>query len=181
MKDIKPYADIREHFIMRLKERYNIIITNDEYDEIVKNNDYIRIYNLSFRRKLVWAKIKNENVLCIHNKKIKDIRESSLLTCLPFSQENRLPVPKIFGINDFDSINFEESVNIILKEVFTLLNDYYSMGTKNFFINHPTNINYKAIIHFWNKNGEIDLDRVIDYVVKKFIADGTFKVIKLTF
>jgi hypothetical protein len=181
---IKPYEDIREHYIIRLKERYGITITEAEYDDILdrfKRNDFIKMYSLSYNRKVVWVKVKGRYIFSIYNKKISNLREGALLTCLEFNSTLRMPVPKIFGINGFRPADFEKSVNETIEEAFTLLNDYYEMGTKDFFMKHPANKNHKSIIHFWAKSGEIELDRVIDYMENKFKEDGTFKITEIKY
>lgn len=176
---IKPYEDIREHYIQRLKERYNIVISDEEYDAIlddVKKNNFIKIYSLSFNRKIIWVKIRDKYVLSIYNKKVKNLRVGALLTCLELNESLRIPVPKMFGINGFKPIDFENSVNNIIKGAFDLLDDYNRMGTRDFFINYPADKHLKSLIYFWAKTGEIELDKVIDHLYHKCMNDGTFKI-----
>ncbi len=176
--NIKPYEEIREHFILRLKERYDIVISEAEYDDILdefKRNKFIKIYSLSYSRKVVWVEIKGKYVLCIYNKKV-EFRQYVLLTCLLLDKDLRIPMPKIFGINGFTSADFESVINNTISEALAAHNDMCEMGLKDFFTNHKVDKNCKSIVHFWAKNGVIEIDKIIGYVVDKYKEDGTFKI-----
>ena len=63
----KSYEDTREHFIERLKERYNLDMTNDEYDKIASEKDYKFLIKKSRDGNVGIINFKNTEVYIFYN------------------------------------------------------------------------------------------------------------------
>jgi hypothetical protein len=171
---IKPYDEVREHFIFRLNQRYDIDITNDEYDSITKDREkFIELYKINNYVELVYVPIKEKFVLCVYVRKKKrrkmvyDEQPPKLKTCLVLDEY--LPCPNILRkINRFrfDREVFVKEIDNLIRQVMELSYEYYSVGKKNFFTNNKSDMQLKTATHRWCEYGIVDFNKLIQYLVK---------------
>ena len=64
----KSYEDTREHFIERLKERYNLDMTHDEYDKIATEKNFTFLIKKSSDGVIGTLNFKNTEVFIFYNK-----------------------------------------------------------------------------------------------------------------
>ncbi len=63
----KPYEEVRQHFIQRLFERREIVMTEDEYDEFMES-DIVLFHKMNGYTSLAHAKFKGEKIWFLYNK-----------------------------------------------------------------------------------------------------------------
>lgn len=87
MKNYKQLDEHRKHFIERLKERYDIDITEKQYNELcnLKTSKYKGILSKSSNSTIGIAKIKNQEVWVLYNSKTK-----CFSTCYPSDIETNI-------------------------------------------------------------------------------------------
>lgn len=176
----KDYKDTREHFIQRLKERYNIDLTEDEYDNL-KSNKFIyqKLYNINSSTFLIWAKIKEQLVLCVYKKKenrsylggkYSGVKmPSRLATCLMFEQ--KLPCPVSLRKYGHTKETFEKAVNDAIADIMSAEFELQRVGSREFFMNKKINRHIKHMAYCWHIVARIDLNQVVKYIKYKISED----------
>ncbi len=176
----KPYSEIRAHFIQRLKERYDVSITEDEYDDIIKKKPgWLMAYSLG-SHKLVWLRIKDKMVLCVYAKKsdykpLNIHTPAKLVTCLELSK--RLPVPAYLIASGFDKYGgFDNEMDKLVGQVISLAEEHRRVGDREFFINNPAHQMLKGLAKHWNLKGYMKTETLVEYFADKYMKENSKEV-----
>ena len=182
--DPTTYEHCRSHFITRLKERYDIDLTESEYDELKGNSE--NLYKLSALKNFVLIKIKDKHVFCIRKSaenrdklggKWAGVRvPTRLVTCL--SPGSRMPVPLSLKRKGYDSEKFEQEINDAIKKVIELEYELQRVGYKDFFMKNNANRDLKRAAHSWHRDGHIHIDTLIRHLHYKIIEGSIFSLMK---
>jgi hypothetical protein len=125
----KTKEEIFVHFKRRLKERYNLDITENEYKNLTIKEVY---YKLNSNRSFCKIVINNTDVNVIWDNDVRLFR-----TCLPYDLDI-LPVPKIMR-GSVDLYKFNEFVNNKIKEANSNTELFY-LDSKNLFTENKIEI-----------------------------------------
>ena len=182
----KSYEETREHFVQRLKERYDMDLTNDEYNKLVSRDFlYQNIYKVNGLTLVIWAKIKNKHVLCIYKKKenrdflggeYKGVKmPSRLVTCLKIN--DKMPVPFSLIREGFDKEKFEKEVNNVITQVVELSKEIGEVGKAEFFKNNKSHFLLKGMAVSWYLRGEISISAAINYIKYKIYENKIINIL----
>lgn len=85
---IKNYQDVREHFISRLKERYELDITEDEYDSFCNakyvSENFTGMFKKNTAKTIGYLNIKNNSVIVMYdNDPYNNDKKHQFPTCFP--------------------------------------------------------------------------------------------------
>jgi hypothetical protein len=174
-------ADVRAHFIQRLKERYNIDITEHEYDRLLKTSKLHFLYRIRKTMSVVFIRIKGTPVLCLYQRKQKTHTitgvqvQARLVTC--FTMEQRIPCPGILIKKGYNRENFEKDMNDIIKQVHELSYEFNKVGAKDFFLYNKSNRFLKAAAALWARKFEVKFDLLINYLEYKMFETKILNMI----
>lgn len=169
---LKSYEETRVHFIQRIKERYNIILLEDEYDALLKQaRDFDSIYKINSNTKLVLATIKGEKVFSIYKKGLKEkggwgATKTRLLTCLKLNGNN-FPCPHSLLRKGIKKEDFEIEMNLTISKVMELSKEIEKVGRKEFFLNNTSNQKLKKCAVLWYAKGVFDFHSAVKYIEYK--------------
>ena len=168
-KYIYSYDQLRSHFLYRLLERYHISLSEEEYDKISKDKNFIFLWKLGQNTSLVWVKMKGQYVLCIVSNKVDSIRarrDACLSTVLHL--HGRIPVPAPLQKVGFDPNRFEKEVNKIISESIKLSENYRSDNEKDFFLNQDHPLFIKCVAKAWAVDGDISVSKIVTHLIKHY-------------
>ena len=158
----------RAHFIIRLKERYDIQLSEQEYDDIIERQfklncpGKINLYALTGSTNLYYIKIKNRWVLCVY----VGGRAKRLKTALDVN--GYAPVPITLRRIGLTSGVFELEVNKIIEMAYSLIPVINSMSRKEFFVNHPENRHIKNMTMQLSIGKELSLYLIVKHIMYKY-------------
>jgi hypothetical protein len=121
------------HFNLRLKERYNLSLTLEEYLEYC-NKEIDFIYDISCNKRFGSLKIKGVDTWVIRD------NGARLLNTVILIDEQRLPLPIDLRLKGLDGIEFNSLIQNKLKiidELVSLLTN--GMSRRDLFVNRPFN------------------------------------------
>jgi hypothetical protein len=169
-KNFKSDEEIKFHFMLRLQERYDIFLTDDEYNELhnplgfaksqIIESHIIHWAKISSSTSAFIIKIKNKLVLTIYSN-----RRGRFITALPWEShcdETRL-VPKSLkklGLKDFAINQYNEILSICSKEFVDLGNP------KDNWYYYEKNCTYPGLMWAEYKGG-LTIGRIYDEVIKQ--------------
>lgn len=169
-RNFKSNDELKEHFISRIKERYNIDLTNDEYIDI-HNKKGLCSSNTIVGQPVVWAKInfsktffiitiKGKKVLALYSKK-----RGRFITALPWHSlydETRF-VPGILkknGLKEEAIRKYNEILSICCKEYVDLGDQYQN------FLYYQKNCKYPKLMMAEQK-GTLTIKSIYDTVLNE--------------
>lgn len=173
-EDAKPYEHHREHFIDRLKTRYNIDLNKDEYDELSENQNFDGfIFKLNCNLTLKYVNIKGIKVLCIKRntttaKRGYTAKKACLITAL-VDDKYRWPIPAILK-DKVTKINFWKRYYTYVDIIEYLSSNYTEEGRKEFF---TTNLFGRYDSKLYNmayslRQGTFNICRLVQYLVDEY-------------
>lgn len=145
------------HFQQRLKERYNLDITLDEYHEL--NAQELKImYKLSANNKLGTLEFKGIEIIVIK------YRQPTLLKTALTSKQ-LMPAPLEAKKRGITRHMFHEDLEILSKEVEKVKQIFIEMNDKRaYFVNKPGGYPdwMYSMAYFWDKTGHIKYRELIE-------------------
>lgn len=132
-RNFKTDEEIKTHFLLRLKERYNIALSDEEYNDIhhykgfgfskIIEQPIINWVKISANTSVIIFKLKGKFILAIYSK-----RRGRFITALPwesYDDSSRL-VPNVFkksNLKEFAIQKYNEILSICAKEYVDLGSD----------------------------------------------------------
>lgn len=150
------------HFRQRLKERYNIEISESEYFELSKKLIDV-MYKLNSNKSFGVLNIKGQDVLVIRNNDMK------ALQTVYIKDDMRLPVPMGYRTKGITPQQFNIDLKKKLDELKELSKLLLTMDTKTFFMSkpggHPTWM-YSVAYCYWKKRD------ILRSTIQKLYSNG---------
>jgi hypothetical protein len=174
----KTYEESRDHFIIRLKERYDIELSNNEYDELI--NNFIKIYSknvhhmykITYSRSLCCIKIKDAWVYCIWQKSHREscgfnVTKSCFKTALKITDDVTLPVPRPLKRKGYTPKKFEADINDLIKDAYNARKILEEIGEKKFFTETNYNNATKGLAKNLNRWDKIKICYIVNHLIRK--------------
>ncbi len=152
----RSFEEHYNHFSDRLKERYNLEITEEEYIDLVVKENY---YKLSSNATFCSTCFKGVEIVAVYDRVAKRFR-----TCLPYDI-NILPIPNTFIEKYIRRTYFNEFVNNKIKEV-RELNELWLLDKKTLFMTHPKPIAHLVYAMKKAENFGFDLYKTKVYLIQ---------------
>ena len=151
------------HFTQRLKERYNIEIS---YEEFFKLNKSVKdLYRITAEKSVGTVKIKNELVYIIRSRKLQ-----CMCTCIQINAEKNLlyPVPLYFKRIVFNKEEFNIKYDEFRKKILEISNWLKDNNgdAKKLYIENPFNVQYHILASGLNL-----FKKKEDSIMRNFIKD----------
>jgi len=169
-KNFKTDDELKSHFILRLWERYQISLTDDEYDDIhhfkgfTKSGLIESVINwakISSSKKFFIIKLKGKNVLALYS-----VRRGRFITALPwisYDDETRF-VPKILKKQNLK----EEAIEKYQEILSTCAKEYVDFGNSKENWYFYKKCSYPKLLMLEYK-GALTVGRIYEEVIKKLI------------
>lgn len=169
--NFKSDKDIKVHFIERLKERYKISLSEEDYNDI--HNPLGFTYSKLIQKSIHWAKLSSNNsafILQIQNKLVLAIyskHRNKFITALPwesYNDETRF-VPKFFRKKENDLKEYAiEKYNQILS---ICSKEYQDFGSQKANWHYYKNCTYPNLLMSEYKGG-LTVGRIYEQVLREF-------------
>jgi hypothetical protein len=161
----EQYEHHRSHFVQRLLERYNISITDQEYDELVKKKPGFKyLYKLNTVTSLCVLEIKGTKVWCLTSRK-NLFSNAALKTVL--NPECRFPVPKKLSLMGVTSEEFTKHVDDFIKRVDALSETYRNLGQEQFYKTIQEDSKLKKAAKDYVRLGAFEINIAVRYVTEQ--------------
>jgi hypothetical protein len=171
-RNFKSDEEIKAHFVERLNERYNILLSDEDYNDLhhpkgftkskLIEGQVINWAKISSNTSAIIIKVKGKFILAIYSK-----RRGRFITALPwesYDDETRL-VPKIFkklNIKEFAIQRYNEILSICAKE-------YVDLGSETKNWHHFQTCTYPHLLMAEYK-GRLTVGSIYNKVLKELIT-----------
>jgi hypothetical protein len=155
------------HFKQRLKERYNLDITYNQYEDLCKQNPII-VYELSFHNRYA--------IVTFNNVKLHVIRYNpNILKTVVIDDNTKRPIPRKLLLQGMSKEEFNERLNNCLSVINNLKDHFLSLkkDTKVFFMTRNTNYPflYYTLAFQMALNKLVNFKRLVLYIESEYCKE----------
>lgn len=169
----KSEADHIAHFIVRMKQRFDLDITPEGYHEILSNlmKNGTMIYKVSTMNSIWEIKVHGKLIWVIYGNNSRDREDLPARLKTALTPYDGYPVPlKLAHI--FDHHSFTVEVKRVVNQMIALSNELDFNDKKSFFIqDYPSSLKSGALV--FKLNGNSDMPKLMGIAVKYLIGENT--------